>query len=48
MLSTWGDDPWARAAYSVEPPGGAAARPGREPLGPLAFAGEHTVDGFVA
>jgi monoamine oxidase len=45
VLSTWTDDPWARAAYSVvRPP--VAAQTLSEPLGPLAFAGEHTVDAF--
>jgi phytoene dehydrogenase-like protein len=40
LLSTWSDDPWVEAAYSTSPPpevAGLAA----EPLGPLAFAGEH-------
>ncbi len=45
VLSTWSDDPWARAAYSVERPAEATATLA-EPLGPLAFAGEHTVDAF--
>jgi monoamine oxidase len=45
LLSTWSDDPWARAAYSVERPPQATAVLS-EPLGPLAFAGEHTVDAF--
>ncbi len=45
LLSTWSDDPWARAAYSVERPAEATATLA-EPLGPLAFAGEHTVDAF--
>jgi monoamine oxidase len=45
LLSTWSDDPWARAAYSVERPPPTAAILA-EPLGPLAFAGEHTVDAF--
>lgn len=43
VVSTWHDDPWARAAYSAE----SASRPidteaWRRPVGPLAFAGEHT------
>jgi monoamine oxidase len=40
VLSTWSDDPWTRGAYSVLPrddTGGALA----EPVGRLAFAGEH-------
>jgi monoamine oxidase len=45
VLSTWSDDPWARAAYSIERPPEAAALLA-EPLGPLGFAGEHTVDAF--
>jgi monoamine oxidase len=47
VLSTWTDDPWARAAYSVERPPEAAAILA-EPLGPLAFAGEHTVEASSA
>ncbi|HTU86465.1 MAG TPA: NAD(P)/FAD-dependent oxidoreductase [Solirubrobacteraceae bacterium] len=43
LLSTWEDDPWARAAYSAQSAAspidtGALTRP----VGPLAFAGEHT------
>ena len=40
LLSTWADDPWVRAAYSTSPPPELAAL-AAEPLGPLAFAGEH-------
>jgi monoamine oxidase len=40
VLSTWADDPWVRAAYSTSPPSELAALVA-EPLGPLAFAGEH-------
>lgn len=40
VLSTWSDDPWARAAYSTSPPL-ALAEAFAEPVGPLAFAGEH-------
>ena len=43
LLSTWHDDPWVRAAYSarsVASPLDDAAL--AEPVGPLAFAGEHT------
>jgi monoamine oxidase len=47
VLSTWNDDPWARAAYSVSPsPDIAAAL--AEPVGPLTFAGEHTAGPFAA
>ncbi len=45
VLSTWSDDPWARAAYSVGRPS-AAAEVLSERLGPLAFAGEHTAEEF--
>jgi monoamine oxidase len=45
VLSTWSDDPWARAAYSVARPA-EATRILAERLGPLVFAGEHTVDAF--
>ena len=41
ILSTWSDDPWARGAYTVAPPGGhdpALA----EMHGPVVLAGEHT------
>lgn len=40
VLSTWDDDEWARAAYSVAPPTEAVAALGR-PHGRIAFAGEH-------
>ena len=43
VLSTWHDDPWMRGAYSarsVESP--LDDRALAEPVGPLAFAGEHT------
>ena len=40
LLSTWADDPWVQAAYSTSPPPELAAL-SAEPLGPLAFAGEH-------
>jgi monoamine oxidase len=45
VLSTWSDDPWARAAYSVKRRPEATAIL-TEPLGPLAFAGEHTAEAF--
>ena len=47
LLSTWTDDPWARAAYSTSPPHdlpGTFARP----AGALAFAGEHLGGEFAA
>jgi monoamine oxidase len=40
LLSTWSDDPWVGAAYSTSPAHEVAEAAG-EPLGPLAFAGEH-------
>ena len=47
VLSTWDDDEWVRAAYSVSPsPEVTAAFHQR--LGPLAFAGEHTAGRFAA
>ena len=49
VLSTWDDDPWARAAYSVEPPEGPRPDRVRDPVGPLVFCGEHTdLDGYAA
>jgi len=49
VLSTWHDDPWVRAAYSarsVASPLDDAAL--AEPVGPLAFAGEHTAGDWHA
>lgn len=47
LLSTWADDPWVRGAYSAS---SAAVPLDREalggPVGPLAFAGEHTAGGW--
>jgi monoamine oxidase len=47
LLSTWSDDPWVGAAYSVSPPAEVAAAFER-PVGPLAFAGEHAGGDFAA
>jgi monoamine oxidase len=47
LLSTWADDPWARAAYSTSPPRELAQLSGRA-HGPLAFAGEHLGGEFAA
>jgi monoamine oxidase len=47
LLSTWADDPWARAAYSTSPPPTLADTFAR-PAGPLAFAGEHLGGEFAA
>jgi monoamine oxidase len=49
LLSTWHDDPWARGAYSARALSSplddeALARP----VGPVAFAGEHTAGGWHA
>jgi monoamine oxidase len=43
VLSTWDDDPWARAAYACSAPGA-----GWEPVGPLHFCGEHTAGPYRA
>jgi monoamine oxidase len=47
LLSTWADDPWVRGAYSAT---SATVPLDREalsgPVGPLAFAGEHTAGGW--
>jgi monoamine oxidase len=40
VLSTWDDDVWVGAAYSISPRPGLAETL-TEPVGPLAFAGEH-------
>jgi monoamine oxidase len=45
LMSTWSEDPWTRAAYSVARPPEATATLA-EALGPLVFAGEHTADAF--
>jgi monoamine oxidase len=47
VLSTWADDPWARAAYSTSPPAELGDRFAR-PVGPLAFAGEHLGGEYAA
>ena len=47
LLSTWADDPWARAAYSTCPPA-SVDEAVAEPTGPLAFAGEHTAGPYAA
>jgi monoamine oxidase len=47
LLSTWGDDPWVRAAYSTSPPA-TVAEAVEKPTGPLAFAGEHTAGPHAA
>ena len=41
LLSTWDDDPWVRAAYSLEP-AAAVLETLALPVGTLRFAGEHT------
>jgi monoamine oxidase len=47
LLSTWADDPWVQAAYSTSAPPGLAEL-SAEPLGPLAFAGEHLGGAYAA
>jgi monoamine oxidase len=47
ILSTWSDDPWVEAAYSTSPPP-EVAELAAEPLGPLAFAGEHLGGAYSA
>ncbi len=47
VLSTWADDPWVEAAYSILP-GPEVTGPLAAPDGPLAFAGEHTSPDFAA
>jgi monoamine oxidase len=47
LLSTWSDDPWVGAAYSVSPPAEVAAAFER-PVGPLAFCGGHAGGEFAA
>lgn len=46
LLSTWDDDPWARAAYSVSA-GGELAELLAAERGPVVFAGEHTAGEFA-
>jgi monoamine oxidase len=45
VLSTWDDDPWVRAAYSISP-GPELTAALAEPVGPLHFAGEHLGGAF--
>jgi monoamine oxidase len=47
VLSTWDDDPWVGAAYSIAPEAEITAVL-IEPVGPIAFAGEHTAAAFHA
>src|ERR1700761_3778220 len=42
-LATWSDDPWVRGAYAAHSPAASLDDPElARPVGPLAFAGEHT------
>jgi len=45
VLSKWDDDPWIQAAYSVSPSRELTSAL-LEPVGPFAFAGEHTAGEF--
>ncbi len=45
ILSTWDDDPWVGAAYSVSP-SSKLSDALRAPAGPFVFAGEHTAGEF--
>jgi monoamine oxidase len=47
LLSTWSDDPWVGAAYSTSPPAEIGASL-EQPVGALAFAGEHAGGEFSA
>jgi monoamine oxidase len=47
LLSTWADDPWARAAYSTSPPRDTPELLERG-AGPLVFCGEHAGGKFAA
>jgi monoamine oxidase len=43
LVSTWADDPWVRGAYSARSASATIEDPELScPVGPLAFAGEHT------
>jgi len=47
LLSTWGDDPWVRGAYSARSASVGLDRDSlSRPVGPLVFAGEHTAGGW--
>lgn len=47
VLSTWDDDPFAKAAYSISP-GPEITAALIEPVGPFRFVGEHTAGPFSA
>ena len=47
LLSTWSDDPWVGAAYSILP-SAEVTEALTETVGPLSFAGEHTAGEFAA
>lgn len=48
VLSTWDDDAWVGAAYSVTRADGADRDALLRPVGPLVFCGEHTAGPFAA
>jgi len=48
VLSTWSDDPWARAAYSTPTPQSPSIEELSRPMGRVFFCGEHTEGRFAA
>jgi monoamine oxidase len=48
VLSTWDEDPWVGAAYSITAPGGPVEELLARPLPPLFFCGEHAAGRFSA
>jgi len=48
VLSTWDDDPWVGAGYSLASPVAAAADASWAPVGPLHVCGEHTAGPYAA
>ncbi len=46
VLSTWDDDPWVGAAYSISAPGAQLDETLWAPVGPLSFCGEHTAGSY--
>ena len=46
VLSTWDDDPWVQAGYSIAGPGSPPDVDRWAPVGPLRFCGEHTAGAY--